>query len=320
MSFVKKAVKKVFKFVKRVVKSKVFKIVAIAALTFFTAGVAAGGFAAFSGASGLSGFFTAVGQTIATGASSLASMVGLKGVSAGLAKYGGAAAVEAGLTATAAQAGLGTITATASKIVPGVTKATSVAEAMGAVNVAQQTTGGFMGAVKGVFGKKLLGDVTVGQMVATGVAGGISNVIAQKAREEDPPNVYVAGGLAFGGPKEAPSSPIFEFGEPAEQETFQTEAGRIAATEPSPVDIPRPTEAVQGIRNRLYERGLMTDPAQQNQYAGQTTASLIAAMGPQMQGGNLEMQGQQQAQPNSQFVDTATQLNYNPKPRYGLVG
>mgnify|MGYP001814162153 CR=1 FL=1 len=58
MSFVKKAVKKVFKFVKKVVKSKIFKWVAIAALTFFTAGVAAGGFAAFTGVSSVGSFFT----------------------------------------------------------------------------------------------------------------------------------------------------------------------------------------------------------------------------------------------------------------------
>ncbi len=100
MSFVKKAVKKVFKGVKKVVKSKAFKIAAIAGLTLFTAGVAAGGFGAFAGLGSnftLGGFFTAVGQTIAAGGAKLASMVGLKGLSGSLAKFGGQTAVNAGL-------------------------------------------------------------------------------------------------------------------------------------------------------------------------------------------------------------------------------
>lgn len=79
MSFVKKAVKKVFKVVKKVVKSKAFKIAAIVGLSLFTAGIAAGGFAGFSaamsaasaaGASGLGSFFSAVGTTTALGWSS----------------------------------------------------------------------------------------------------------------------------------------------------------------------------------------------------------------------------------------------------------
>jgi hypothetical protein len=78
MSFIKKAVKKVFsvakkvvkkvvKTVKRAVKSKWFKYALMAAAIVFTAGVAAGGFAAFSGVSTVGGFFGAVGQTMATG-------------------------------------------------------------------------------------------------------------------------------------------------------------------------------------------------------------------------------------------------------------
>lgn len=104
MSFIKKAVKKVFKVVKKVVKSKWFKWVAIAALTFFTAGVAAGGFAAFAGVNSIGSFFVAVGQTMATGAASMASGLGFKGAAAGLAKHGGAAAIQAGLTSTATSA------------------------------------------------------------------------------------------------------------------------------------------------------------------------------------------------------------------------
>lgn len=76
MSFIVKAVKKVFKkvttFVKRVVRSKWFKIVAIAAVAVFTAGVAAGGFTAFQGVSTVGQFFGAVGQTMANGWTAIA--------------------------------------------------------------------------------------------------------------------------------------------------------------------------------------------------------------------------------------------------------
>ena len=126
MSFVKTAVKKVFSFVKKVVKSKVFKWVAIAALTFFTAGVAAGGFAAFTGVTGVGTFFTAVGQTIATGAASMASTLGFQGVSGSLASHGGAAAIQAGLTTTATSASGAALTA---DVLSGTIAGTGTAEA-----------------------------------------------------------------------------------------------------------------------------------------------------------------------------------------------
>lgn len=99
MSFVKKAVKKVFNvvkkvvkktvsFTKRVVKSKWFKIAVIVAASVFTAGLASGGFAAFSatgafGAAGggVGGFFAAVGSTMSTGWTAITSAVtGMFGV------------------------------------------------------------------------------------------------------------------------------------------------------------------------------------------------------------------------------------------------
>ena len=78
MSFVKKAVKKVFKFAKKVVKktgsflkrawnNKWVRMAIIIAASVFTAGLASGGFAAFSGVNSIGGFFGAVGQTMATG-------------------------------------------------------------------------------------------------------------------------------------------------------------------------------------------------------------------------------------------------------------
>lgn len=108
MSFIKRAGKKVFKFFKRAVKSTVFKWVAIAALTLFTAGVAAGGFASFAGVAsaggGVGAFFTAVGQTMATGAASVASALGWQGGVNTFAAHGGASAIQAGFVSTATSA------------------------------------------------------------------------------------------------------------------------------------------------------------------------------------------------------------------------
>lgn len=108
MSFVKKALKKVWNVTKKIVKSKVFKYVAIAAAVFFTAGVAAGGFAAFgaaAGNAGIGGFFTAVGQTMATGAAAMAGAVGMTGASSTMAGFGGQAAAAAHLAGAPALMG-----------------------------------------------------------------------------------------------------------------------------------------------------------------------------------------------------------------------
>lgn len=105
MSFVKTAAKKVFSFFKKVVKSDVFKWVAVAAIAFFAAGVSAGGFSSFTGVSGVGQFFTAVGQTMATGAASIASMMGWQSGASSIAQHGGASAIQAGFTDTAYSAG-----------------------------------------------------------------------------------------------------------------------------------------------------------------------------------------------------------------------
>lgn len=116
MSFVKKAIKKVFKvvkkvvkksisFVKRVVKSDWFKIAAIVALSFFTAGLATGGFAMGS-AGGLTGFFQGVGATISQGFTTITGALGkagsaLKGMFTGAgASSGGTAAASSAASAT----------------------------------------------------------------------------------------------------------------------------------------------------------------------------------------------------------------------------
>jgi hypothetical protein len=119
MSFVKKAVKKVFKvvkkikkkawsFTKRVVKSDWFKIAAIIALSVFTAGIAAGGFAAFSGVSTVGGFFSAVGTTMSTGFTAITGAIAKAGSAMGSMFGGGSAAAGSTAATTAASTAAGT--------------------------------------------------------------------------------------------------------------------------------------------------------------------------------------------------------------------
>ena len=109
MSFVAKAVKKVFKavkkVVKKVVKSKWFKIAAVIALTVFTAGVATAGFAAFAGVSSVGSFFSAVGTTMASGWTAIVG--GIKAVGAKAASLFGAGGGAGAGTTTAATGALG---------------------------------------------------------------------------------------------------------------------------------------------------------------------------------------------------------------------
>lgn len=104
MSFVVKAVKKVFKkvkkFVKKVVRSDWFKVVAVAALTVFTAGVAAGGWGAFTGVNSIGSFFGAVGSTMANGWTAIGNFVSGNGFN-----LGGTEAVATGAAEVGAGAG-----------------------------------------------------------------------------------------------------------------------------------------------------------------------------------------------------------------------
>ena len=109
MSFIGKAVKKVFsiskkiwkgaaKIVKKAWDNKWVRAAVIVGLSVFTVGLAAGGFAAFSAASaaaggGIGGFFSAVGTTMATGFSTIGAAFGV-----------GAGAAPAGATAAATSA------------------------------------------------------------------------------------------------------------------------------------------------------------------------------------------------------------------------
>ena len=118
MSFVKKAVKKVFKVAKKVRKkvlgglkklwsNKWFRIATIVAASVFTAGIAAGGFAAFSGVTTVSGFMGAVGSTMSAGMASITGgLVGTALPTAGSAAAGAAASssILAPVGVTAGQA------------------------------------------------------------------------------------------------------------------------------------------------------------------------------------------------------------------------
>ena len=147
MSFIGKAVKKVFKVAKKVVKSKWFKYALIAAAVVFTAGVAAGGFAAFAGVSTVGGFMGAVGTTMATGwtaiAGGVASMFGAGG---GAAAAGSAATV--GTTANTVgvlAAGEGALGGTAGLLAGGATAATEgalAAAGLGATSAASAAAAG----------------------------------------------------------------------------------------------------------------------------------------------------------------------------------
>jgi len=73
MSFIKKTIKKTWKFVK-----KNWKMIVIAAAIVFTAGIATIGFAAFAAASGtVGGFFGAVGTTMWAGVAGIAGTMGI---------------------------------------------------------------------------------------------------------------------------------------------------------------------------------------------------------------------------------------------------
>lgn len=95
MSGIKKAVKKVFRGAKRVLK-KVAKPALILGATFFVSGLATGGFKGFSNLmQSNSNIFKSVGETIAAGAQAIGGMLGGEGLSQNLADKMG---VSAGTT------------------------------------------------------------------------------------------------------------------------------------------------------------------------------------------------------------------------------
>jgi len=231
MSFLKKAVKKVFGFVKKVVSSKAFKWVAIAAAAFFTAGVAAGGFAAFTGVSSDIGrFFTAVGQTIATGAASVASGLGFKGASASLASHGGAAAIQAGLTTTAKTAAgvaisaappiggqaTGAIAKTGGGLLSnskGVVPLSAKAVTRSTVAASTDLAGSQLSkAMAGMTSSGVAGGSGINPIVWQGIGTAFNAMAASKARQNQRKITGVAGGVSHGGSTDPGPQPFFVFG------------------------------------------------------------------------------------------------------------
>lgn len=323
MSFVKKAIKKVVKTVKKIVKSKIFKYVVIAAAIFFTAGVAAGGFAAFSGVSSIGGFFTAVGQTIATGASAIAGGLGFQGASSTLAGYGGAAAEAAGLTASSQI--LAPVVVNAMTVGTGAGQAATVAAAQTAAG--QAAGSGFLASVKGVLGKKVIGDATIGELASKGIMTAVTASLKSKGDEKEYANSFVAGGVARGGGSEAPAPIDYEFG--GQQDLALPSAGEQAgAKQGAPVEEPTlAAQMAQGgeaqpspvsrIQALIQERGPISQPGYGGlaQYAGPARGGLApqeAAVNPQL------LVGQPSGAPpeGRTFTQGASQLQYAPR---GLV-
>lgn len=232
MSFVKKHIKRVWNITKKVVKSKVFKYVAIAAAIFFTAGIAAGGFAAFAGVSTVGGFFGAVGATMATGGAAIAGALGMTGLSTTLAGYGGAAASAAGMAGALPSIGgiaAGGLSLTASGSVAAPLLAGGGTAGWSAVAAAgtAATTGT---------------SAATGQIVATGISGAMTAMASGKNKQKYP-NGYVAGGTARGGGDSPPPAHTFDFGETPEA------AGGMAAPQAGLVGAPDTPVSAQQFAN-----------------------------------------------------------------------
>jgi hypothetical protein len=225
MSFVKKAVKKVFKKVvkvtKKVVKSKWFKIAAIVGLSLFTAGVAAGGFAAFANVSTVGGFFGAVGTTMGTGWTALVGGLtgaAVPGAGAAGAAAGAAPAATGGIGVAGTGIGVNVANATAAGMMPGAVASGGLSMgtaglAAGASTIVPATT---QAATQGWLGKAFAGILKPGiggDMLRGGIMMGINGYFQAKEREREEyyrENRTVWGGKAFGGS----ADPTFDWLQP----------------------------------------------------------------------------------------------------------
>lgn len=176
---------------------------------------------------------------MATGAASIANMVGLKGLGGKLAAKGGAAAIQAGLTTSATSATGAAITADlASGTVGGLSTTAGEAVALSSKATAAAATeagvgtigtvmegGTISGSVEGITGtqvEQVVSTISTTGAKSSGVSsavwGGISSgatsmlksYFAQKATERGP--TFVAGGLSHGGPSELGPQPRFVVG------------------------------------------------------------------------------------------------------------
>ena len=194
MSFVSRAIKKVFDFGKKVVRkvgdlfeNKWFRTAFLVGLTFFTAGLGSAGFAGFgqsisAAGGGIGGFFSAVGNTIATGFGNIVTSV--KGAFSGLKEFG-----------TAAK----NVTNVAQGIESGIADS-----GISGPNGQPAENKGFFGKLIGsIFSESKSGDFLRGA-----ITGGISLWAKNKAAEEEQErrnNATVAGGPAFGGSPDLPA-------------------------------------------------------------------------------------------------------------------
>jgi len=321
MSFIKKAFKKVVKVVKKVVKSKWFKYIAIAAAIVFTAGVAAGGFAAFAGVNTVGGFMTAVGQTIATGAASIAGGLGFQGASASLAAHGGAAATAAGLAGAPAASSLTLAAVEAGNILSPVVVGGKAITVAGAAAPAGSGIATYAG---NLMSKPILGDVTVGQLGAGALQTGLTMALTGGKDKKEFPNGYVAGGLARGGSSEAPEALHFQTGEAPEGPTTPqdslVEQGPSVAKQLAQTNIEqsqqRQDESAGRIRDLIAARGPYGSEQPSLVEQESTFAQESSRTDPRLV---VDQPGQAQAQPQGRtFQDQSSQIQYDPR-REGLV-
>lgn len=202
MSFVKKAVKKVFRavkkvgsFFKRALKNKWVQTALLVGASFFTAGLAAGGgWAAFSssmsaataaGSSSIGAFFSTVGSTIATGFSSVMSSVGSLFKAGGTSTIGGTAGT-----------GAASLIPSTSQITAAINTTISAARLANASTLTKVATG---------FGNLLTSNSVGGTALRGAIVGGIQMYSKNKElemEEEYRRSRTVWGGPAFGGSSE----------------------------------------------------------------------------------------------------------------------
>jgi hypothetical protein len=237
MSFVSKAVKKVFgvvkkavKFVKRAWDSPWVRTAFMVAATVFTAGLASGGWAAFSQSAfsqGIGGFFSAVGNTMASGFSNI--VAGFKGLgtsaqnlmTAGKATAQGTQLVNTGLN---------------SQVLASVAQATGNAATLSST---AQTTGNILSRITG----SIFSDSPSGDFLRKGIVGGIGMYMKQRALDDERErrdSATVFGGPAFGGSSELG----FDLLRPTAK-SADTAAGAIAQTQAGGLVAPPGEEAPQ---------------------------------------------------------------------------
>ena len=290
MSFVGKAIKKVFKVVKKIVKSKWFKIALIVAACVFTAGIAAGGFTMVAG-SGIGGFFSAVGTTMSAGISSIAgglgfastagtgtAMVGTTANTVGVLAAGEGAAASLGGTAgllaggatsiaeaAGAAAGLGSIAA------PALTGAAALTPLAANVVTTPATTS-FLGKLGGL----LVDKGAAGTAMRQGIMGGISMWSANnEAKQADKykRSSYVWGNSAFDGDGTGLAMPTLKSGGEGGTDMFKDQG--MMAQAPDQAALP---ESNQPMASQLLtpQQSTNNQMAQQSRPLSAEQSSAVA--------------------------------------------